>query len=571
MVVDGLVHDAERVELVAHPRGLLSQQRCELPAERLVVARPFRDEVAGVHIDQGVDTGGMGGVEIIDRDVEQLMLDDQASQDLGELLVHGVLVGDHAHDRASAHRADDMAQQVFGRPPDVVLRKQAQAGAPSTSMRVWLAPIRFEGRSVYLVQAGRPVGGGEVLQADDHGVRMLRIPQDTNVIVSEKTFIAGVNGMALPVTSPIQFPSVTLPPSGTYTSLGDVSRSGGTVSQQATESFEKAVALYEKEGSAALPQVQNLLEKAVSEDKNFGKAWFNLGVLAEKQGNLEKAREHYNKAVGVAPGLGAPLVNLGMLAIDSGDRAAGRDYFQRAVEADRFNPVAHNNISVFLREQGDFAEAVKHARLSLAGNAENLDAYANLARIYYRRGNFDVALLVCLNALKIDEKKADIHNIVGLVWLAKKDVTEAIRNFKRALEHDPNHVAAHMNLGAIVLNVRDYEAAIGHFEKVLSLQPENNEAKVSVAVAKRGLGDLAAANAIYAEVKAKDPKNALVEFNLGVLEHEHSSWRRIGVEPRHGRVALVQADADRELAGAHDLHLPRRKLLYRANGQLSHA
>ena len=56
-------------------------------------------------------------------------------------------------------RADDMAQQVFGRPPDVVLRKQAQAGAPATSMRVWLAPIRFEGRSVYLVQAGRPVGG----------------------------------------------------------------------------------------------------------------------------------------------------------------------------------------------------------------------------------------------------------------------------------------------------------------------------------------------------------------------------------------------------------------------------
>jgi hypothetical protein len=34
----------------------------------------------------------------------------------------------------------------------------------------------------------------------------------------------------------------------------------------------------------------------------------------------------------------------------------------------------------------------------------------------------------------------------------------------------------------------------------------------------------------------------------GVLEHEHSGWRRIGVEPRHGRVALVQADADRELA-----------------------
>ena len=51
-------------------------------------------------------------------------------------------------------RADDMTQQVFGRPPDVVLRKQAQAGAPFNWLRAWLAPICFEGRSIYLVQAG---------------------------------------------------------------------------------------------------------------------------------------------------------------------------------------------------------------------------------------------------------------------------------------------------------------------------------------------------------------------------------------------------------------------------------
>ena len=56
-------------------------------------------------------------------------------------------------------RTDDMAQRVFGREPDVVLRKQAQAGAPSTSLRGWLAPITFDGHPIYLAQAGRPVGG----------------------------------------------------------------------------------------------------------------------------------------------------------------------------------------------------------------------------------------------------------------------------------------------------------------------------------------------------------------------------------------------------------------------------
>ena len=39
---------------------------------------------------------------------------------------------------------------------------------------------------------------------------------------------AVVNGMALPVTSPIKYESVTLPPAGTYTELGDVNNSGGT-------------------------------------------------------------------------------------------------------------------------------------------------------------------------------------------------------------------------------------------------------------------------------------------------------------------------------------------------------
>ncbi|MGA7814522.1 LssY C-terminal domain-containing protein [Caballeronia sp.] len=56
-------------------------------------------------------------------------------------------------------REDDLSQWVFGRRPDVVLRKEAQAGAASTTLRAWLAPIRFNGDAVYLAQVGRPVGG----------------------------------------------------------------------------------------------------------------------------------------------------------------------------------------------------------------------------------------------------------------------------------------------------------------------------------------------------------------------------------------------------------------------------
>lgn len=89
-------------------------------------------------------------------------------------------------------RAEDMAQQVFGRPPDFVLRKQAQAGAPSTSMRGWLAPIRFQGRSVYLVQAGRPVGG-RFSPRDATGIAMHDdVDEARNLLIQDMMYSGGL-------------------------------------------------------------------------------------------------------------------------------------------------------------------------------------------------------------------------------------------------------------------------------------------------------------------------------------------------------------------------------------------
>ena len=55
-------------------------------------------------------------------------------------------------------REFDNAQWLFGRPPDIVARKTGQGGAPANWVRMWVAPLRFQGKSVFLVQAGRRQG-----------------------------------------------------------------------------------------------------------------------------------------------------------------------------------------------------------------------------------------------------------------------------------------------------------------------------------------------------------------------------------------------------------------------------
>ena len=86
----------------------------------------------------------------------------------------------------------DAPQRVFGRGPDVVLRKQTQAGAPSTWIRLWLAPIRFEGSPVFLVQVGRPVGGRFVPRGAKDLVLHEDVDEARNLVIQDMMYSGGL-------------------------------------------------------------------------------------------------------------------------------------------------------------------------------------------------------------------------------------------------------------------------------------------------------------------------------------------------------------------------------------------
>jgi LssY C-terminus len=90
-------------------------------------------------------------------------------------------------------RAGDFAQWVFGRTPDVVLRKEAQAGAPATSLRAWLAPVRFNGEAVYLVQVGRPVGGRFTHHDMDGRTLHEDVDEARNVLIQDMMYSGGLD------------------------------------------------------------------------------------------------------------------------------------------------------------------------------------------------------------------------------------------------------------------------------------------------------------------------------------------------------------------------------------------
>jgi hypothetical protein len=118
--------------------------------------------------------------------------------------LNAIFVGDLADIAAALVRrgyrrdasAGDAAHQVFGRSPNVVLRKQAQAGAPATQLRLWLVPLRFESRSVYLVQVSRPVGGRFAPRGAGDGVPHEDMDEARNLLVQDMMYSGGLAKLA---------------------------------------------------------------------------------------------------------------------------------------------------------------------------------------------------------------------------------------------------------------------------------------------------------------------------------------------------------------------------------------
>jgi hypothetical protein len=92
--------------------------------------------------------------------------------------------------------AKHSAQQLFGRPPDLLIRKTAQAGAPANWLRAWRAPISYRGQAVFVVQAGRPVGG-RFSAADDEPARLHPdVDEARNLLIHEFMYSGGLESLA---------------------------------------------------------------------------------------------------------------------------------------------------------------------------------------------------------------------------------------------------------------------------------------------------------------------------------------------------------------------------------------
>jgi len=271
--------------------------------------------------------------------------------------------------------------------------------------------------------------------------------------------------------------------------------------------------------------------------KDNGKeAWYNLGLLLLRKGDVNGARAAWASGAQLDPKWNPIKAQLLGLDLRDPSRAAGAvTQLEAIVKDDPFQQDAQNLLTAWTLERATellksdkkkaaemFEDARRHGRNVLAGDPDNIHAYLNIAITYYREGLFDQAGLVAESALETHPDAAALHNVLGLVRLSRDNLRGATDAFLAALAADPTNDDARLNLASIELGYGNFDSALKRFDEVLASRPNDPDVLMSRAVALRGLGRFDEAEKGYLAALAANPAEAEAEYNLCVLHQQYT-------------------------------------------------
>lgn len=128
--------------------------------------------------------------------------------------------------------------------------------------------------------------------------------------------------------------------------------------EQILADFQLAVG---KLSAGEVGEAKSILLSITENSDKYSGPYVNLGVIEEKENNLEKAEEFYQKALSINPGNLVAYNQLGLLKRKQGDFEQARNLFKKGLDIDANNPDLNYNAGVlFELYLQDYAQARLH-------------------------------------------------------------------------------------------------------------------------------------------------------------------------------------------------------------------
>jgi tetratricopeptide (TPR) repeat protein len=257
-------------------------------------------------------------------------------------------------------------------------------------------------------------------------------------------------------------------------------------------------------------------EQALAADPHAFAAAYNLGVVADRQGQTNQALQSYARAVKMQPDYESAVEATVNVYLRQGTPDQAVAYVQPIATYWERNLYLQAILANALVEANRVDEAEQVARKALSRDEKFVPAMIALANASIRRGRLELADSVLEQALAINPKYPEIHFLQGKRHQQEGRLAQALASYRKAVDLRPSYSEARMALGVQYMAAGNYAEAQAQFEAVAKLVP-------TLVAVHLNLGDAYRANHRWQDAK-RELDTALrmqelpeAHFNLGLL------------------------------------------------------
>ncbi len=241
--------------------------------------------------------------------------------------------------------------------------------------------------------------------------------------------------------------------------------------------------------------------RALARDQDQPHWHYRLGCVHLKAGDPTQATICFSAALRAEPHHGTYLPNLGAALDRLGRRDEAIRMYRKAILHETATAATYHNLGALFAEAGQTDEAIRafSAAIDLAPDAEG---YQNLGLVHFTGSDFGRAQACFEQAIACDADFAIGHYYAGLCAMKSGRYDEALKRFERVLQLNPQFARVHHNTGVCLHKLERYEKALDALQRALEAFPEDGRAHYQLALTYDALGLTQEARHHYGQSRA---------------------------------------------------------------------
>jgi len=195
-------------------------------------------------------------------------------------------------------------------------------------------------------------------------------------------------------------------------------------------------------------------------------------------GDIESAKEKFNRALELKPNFAAALFYLGEIAFNSTDYKRAVKLFNEALQEDDKLPGPRYRLAQHALMSGQKQQARAYLVSEAEISREDADILVSMGSMFLVIGDVDYATNFFLRAVDIDSANADGYYYLGLASAINGRFTDAAEFFGHALDISPKDVRALRDSAVVYLTMGRLADAAVRIDKAKALAGSDLQLRV---------------------------------------------------------------------------------------------